>query len=110
MLVDANDGAIDRGIFIVRIVGQMLEHPLPDTGFASARMARVDDPEIPEPLRQIPTRYRVYHRLHKQPVVLRGHSHGVFTSWQQMLDLCLLIVSQLIAPHHVEATGRASTW
>jgi hypothetical protein len=48
-----HDGRIDHGVFIVGTGCQRLEHALPDGAFAPASVPGMDDPEIPEPLRQI---------------------------------------------------------
>ncbi len=81
-LVGADDRGIDPGICVVGIVGQTLEHPLPDAALAPTRMASVDDSEISEPVRQIsprnPHAIPIQHRFDKQPMILRCHAYGFF--------------------------------
>ena len=76
MLMSPHDGAVDIGIFIVGVLRQSLENTFPDALAAPAHRARVNDAEIPEPLRQIsPGDVRpvaVEHGLNKQTIGL-GH-------------------------------------
>lgn len=63
-LVSANTGGIAQRLFVVGILGQTLEHSLPDAASTPAGMVRVEQAKISEPLWQtrhgIPARYR-YH-------------------------------------------------
>jgi hypothetical protein len=56
MLMGSNNGAVDQGIFVVRILGQALEKFLPNAAFGPAAEARVHHSEVTKPLRQITPR------------------------------------------------------
>ncbi len=51
VLMRTDDRGIDHRVFVVGVFRQMREHPLPHAGFAPARVARLDHPEISKPLR-----------------------------------------------------------
>lgn len=103
MLMRPHDGAVDHGVLVVGILGQVGEYRFPDSTSAPAHMARVNHPEIPEPFGQIPPgnagSIAVDHRLDKPPVVLRRDAHPAFAARQQVLNPLPLIVSQRIAFH-----------
>jgi hypothetical protein len=42
VLVSAHDGAVDHRVFVVGIGCEMLEDPLPDSGFSLAAEAQMD--------------------------------------------------------------------
>lgn len=69
MLVSAHDGGIYHGVFIVGVLGQMLENSLPDSARGPAAEPRMHHAEVAEPLRQIPPRnpssIAVKHRFDK---------------------------------------------
>lgn len=50
VLVGADDCRINHGGFVIRVIGETLEHLLPHAAFAPARMAGMDDTKIHEPL------------------------------------------------------------
>jgi len=51
-----DDGSIDHGVFIVRIIGQMLENLLPNAALAPTGMSCMDNTAIAKSFRQIPPR------------------------------------------------------
>ena len=53
MLVGADNGRIDHGVFIIGILRQGLENLPPRPILAPARMPRVNGPEVSEPFWQI---------------------------------------------------------
>lgn len=97
VLVGTDDGGVDHRIFIVGILGQTLEHSLPDAASTPARMARVDHSEISEPLRQItpcdPSAVTIYHRFNKQPVIFGRPSDMARTARQNIRDPLLLVIT-----------------
>lgn len=69
MLMGAHDGGIDHRVFVVRILGQMLEDPLPHATSGPAAKPRVDHTEVRKPLRKVAPRYprtiSIQHGFHK---------------------------------------------
>jgi len=103
MLVSAHDGGIDHGIFVVGILGQMIEDGLPDTANSPPAEPRMRHTEVAEPFRQVapwnPGTIAIQYSLDKQPVVPGRTTHDTLTSRQQILYPIPLIVSQPIPPY-----------
>ena len=53
MLMSAHDGAVDHSVFVVGVLGQKLEDPLPDARLCPAAEAAVHVLPVAEALRQI---------------------------------------------------------
>ena len=103
MLVIAHDGAVDHRVFVVGIGREMLEDPLPDTGFRPAAEAPMTVAPLPKALRQVAPRdtgsIPEQHRLDEQLVVRRRHPNRSRTAGQYVLDPVPLVVMQSVAPH-----------
>jgi hypothetical protein len=86
MLMSPHNGAVDHGIFVVGIRGEMLKDLLPDAGAGPTGKARVNLDRIAEPLRQVApgdaSAIAVEHRLDKQTVVTCRHPDVAFTAGQ----------------------------
>ncbi len=112
MLMGADDGAVDHGVLIVRLIGQMLEHSLPHPAPGPATEAGVDLLPGAEPLRQIAPgnagAVAVEHSLDEQAVVPGGHAHMPGAAGQQVLDPLPLVVAQGIAAHRAVSSGLQS--
>jgi len=97
MLMGTHDGGVEHGVFVIGILRQMRENPLPYAAFAPAGMPGRDQAEIAKPRWQIPPWYprsiTVQNRFHKQSVVPRRAANMAFTAGQQILDPFPLIVS-----------------
>lgn len=85
-----HDGGIDHRVFVVGILGEMLEDPFPDTGLGPVSKAGVNRLPVSEALRQVPSGRAgsiwVQSRLNKQAVALGGHAHIPLTSWQKIFE------------------------
>jgi len=107
VLVRAHDGAVDHGVFIVRIGRQNLEHLLPHAAPGPAGKSRVKLYRIAEAFRQIPPgnacAIPVKHRLDKQSVVLGSDTDMPFTAGQKVLDTLPLVITKGIAAHSVNS-------
>jgi transposase len=72
-LVRSHDGAVNHGVFVVRVLRQELQYPLPHATPAPATVAGVHHPEITKTLGQVAPRnacaVAVEHRIHEQPAV-----------------------------------------
>ncbi len=92
----ADNRRVDHGVFVVGVFRQMLENPLPDAAFAPARVARMDHPEIPEPLRQVapgdPGAVTVQNGFDEEPVILGRAADMPLASGKKALDPFPLIV------------------
>ena len=101
--MSAHNGAVDHGVLIVGIGGEMLEQPFPDTGAGPAGEAGVDLDRIAEPLKQVAPRnagaITVEHGIDKQTVVASVCANMTFAAGQQILDAIPLVVAQGIAAH-----------
>ena len=79
MLVGLDDSRVDQNVFVVRILRQDFEDALPNTPFASARMAQVHNAKVAKVFGQIPPSdacaVAVQYRLDKQSVVSRCPAH-----------------------------------
>jgi len=99
----AHNGAVDHGIFIVGIGGQLLKDPLPNSGFGPPGEARVHLLPRPKAVRKITpgktSAITVEHRLDEQPVVARGYSDVALTSGQLVLDPVPLVVAESVSAH-----------
>jgi hypothetical protein len=97
VLVGPHNGAIDHGVFVVRIGSQRLENPLPHATFRPARVPGVDLLPIAEPFRQIPPRnarsIAVEDRFHEPPIVLCGYANMAFSTWKQVFYSFPLVVT-----------------
>ena len=90
MLVGAHDGGVNHGVFVVRVLCQGLEHPLPYAAVAPARVTGVHDAKVAETGRQVPPgdarTVAVEHSIHEQPVVFCSGSRLSCLAGQQVLD------------------------
>jgi hypothetical protein len=77
VLVSAHDGAVDHRVFVVGIGCEMLEDPLPDSGFSLAAEAQMDILPVAEAFRKVTSRdagsIPVQHSLNEQPIFRRGY-------------------------------------
>lgn len=73
VLVDAHDGGINHGVFVVRVLSQDFKHPLLDTCLAPVQVTDVHDAKVAEMRWQIPPRntctVAVQHGVHEQSIV-----------------------------------------
>src|SRR5580693_528605 len=103
VLMSTHDGRIDHRVFVVGVLGQILEDPLPDAGLGPAGKARMNRLPVSEALRQVPPRHAgpisVQNRLNKQTIVRRRDAHMPQATRQQILDPVPLVVVQSISPH-----------
>jgi len=103
VLMRPHDRAVDHGVLIVRIARQHLIQLLPHAALGPARKSRVNLDRVPETLRKVSPRYpgaiSIKDRLHKQPIVLGGHSDVTLPARQYILDPVPLIVPKPIAAH-----------
>jgi len=103
MLVRAHSGAVNHGVFIVRIGRQYLEHSLPHAARCPARKSRMNLDWVPEAFRQVSPGnagpVTVKHRLDKQPIVPGGRTDMPFTTRQKVSYTLPLIVTEGIAAH-----------
>src|SRR5580658_6870247 len=90
-------------LFVVGVLGQILEDPLPDAGLGPAGKARMNRLPVSEALGQVPPRHAgsisVQNRLNEQTIVRRGHAHMPQAPRQQILDPVPFVVVQSISPH-----------
>ena len=104
MLMGAHDGGVDHGIFVVRVVCQMLEHSLPDAASDPAAESRMHHAKVAKSIPQVaprnPSTIALQHRLHKQTVVPRRSAYTTHPTRQSLLDPLPLILPQPITPHH----------
>jgi len=107
VLVRAHNGAVDHGVFIVRIGSQNLEHLLPHAAPGPAGESRVNLYWITEAFRQVPpgnaSAVSVQYRLDKQPVVPGSDTDMPFTAGQKVLDTLPLVIPKGIATHSVNS-------
>ena len=90
VLMRTNDGAVDHGVLIVSIAGQMGKHRLQDTALRPPAKPPMHILPIAKPFRQIsPGNTRaisIQHCLDKKPVISRRSPYRFFTSRKQSLD------------------------
>jgi hypothetical protein len=103
MLMGAHDRTIDHRVFVVRIRGKILKHPLPDTRLRPSAEAPMHLDPVAKPLRQIAPRHpgpvAVQHRLDEPPIILRRHTDSALTSRQQVSDTIPLVVAKGVTAH-----------
>ena len=89
MLVSAHDGAINHGVFVVRIGRQRFENPLPDATLRPPRVTGMHLFPITEPLWQVSPRdaraIAVENRFNEPPIIL-GNANMALT-WKQLLRI-----------------------
>src|SRR5258708_17016358 len=77
--MSTHDGRIDHRVFVVGVLGQMLEDPLPNAGLGPAGKARMNRFPVSEALRQVPPGHAgpisAQNCLTEQTLVCRGHAH-----------------------------------
>jgi hypothetical protein len=104
VLVGSNDGAVNHGVFVVRILRQNLENPLPHASPAPARVAGMHHAEVTKALRQVTPgnacAVALEHRIHEQPVVARGGSGLCRLAGQQIRDARPTLINQGISSGH----------
>jgi len=73
-----NNGGVNHGVFVVRIFGKHLEHPLPYPRFCPAPKAGVNLAKMTKSLWQVAPgnacSISIQHRFDKQPIILCRHS------------------------------------
>jgi len=103
MLMGPHDGAVDHGVFVVRVGRQKLERRAPHAALGRSAEARVNRLPIAEALRQVaPWDARaiaVNHGIDEPPIVLGGHPDMTVTSRQEILDPVPLVVAKGITAH-----------
>jgi hypothetical protein len=103
MLMRPHDGRVDHRVFIVGIVCQGLEDPLPNAALGPAAEARVHRLPGAEPFRQVAPGYAgaiaVEHRFDEQPIVLGGRADVPLTPGQKILYPFPLVVAKSVAAH-----------
>lgn len=101
MLMSAHNGAVEHGLFVVRIRGQNFEYPLPDAGTRPARKTGVDDAKIAKPRGQVAPRdagaIAVDNSLNKQAVIACRDPNVTATTRQEIFDAVPLVVPQGMA-------------
>ena len=97
MLVGTHDGGIDHGVFVVCILSQVLEEPLPDPFVAPVGVAGMHHAEIPKAGWQVPPgdagAVAVKDCIHKQSIVFGGNARLTGLAGQQIFDALPLVVS-----------------
>jgi len=104
MLMGPHDGGVDHRIFVVGIIRQGLEKPLPDPTLRPPAEPPMGVLPIAETFWKIaPRRTRPElpdHRFHENPVAqLAVTAHAPRPTRQKILDPAKLVVPQAIAPH-----------
>src|SRR6266550_5095138 len=104
MLMRPDNGGVDHGVFVIRIIGQGLEKTLPNPARGPARKALVDVLPVTEALRQIaPRSARTEfpdHSLDKQAVAqFAAAANRAGTTRQKSLNPRKLVVAQSVALH-----------
>src|SRR4051812_30321638 len=98
-----HDGAVDHRVFIVGVVGKMLENPLPDAGSSPTAEAPMHVLPLTEALRKVTPRntspVTVEHGLDEEPVVRCGHANRSRPAWQKVLNPLPLIITHGISAH-----------
>jgi hypothetical protein len=84
VLVGAHNGAVDDGVLVIGLPSQVLEYFGPHPARRPAAEPGVDGLPGAKALGQVapgnPGPVAVENRLHKQPVILRGHADMAFPS------------------------------
>lgn len=100
VLMRANDGRVDHGIFVVGVGGQVLKDFLPHSSTGPAAHARMNHPKVPKSIRQIAPRdsgaVAVQNRIHKQPVILGRTPFRSLPARQKSRNPLPLIIPQSI--------------
>jgi hypothetical protein len=108
----SNDGAVNHGVFVVRILRQNLENPLPHASPAPARVTGEYYAEVTKALRQVTPgnacAVAVQHRIHEQPVVSRSGSGLCRLAGQQILDARPTLITQGISSGHASSHALCS--
>ena len=103
VLMGAHDGAVDHRIFVVGILGQVLEDALPDAGLGPATEAAVDVLPVAKTLRQVTPgdagAIAVEHGVDEQAVICRGHTDAPWPARQVVFDPLPLVVTQGMSVH-----------
>ena len=103
VLMGPHDGAVDHGVFVVRVGCQKFEHRAPHAALGPSAKARVNRLPIAEALRQVAPwnagAIAVDHGVDKQPIVLGGHPDMTVTSGQKILDPIPLVVAKRVTAH-----------
>jgi hypothetical protein len=101
--MSAHDSAVDHRIFVVRVGGEMLKNPLPDSGFRPPAEPPMHVLPVAEARRQVTPRtasaVTIENRLHENAVVRRRHPDRAWPAGQQVLEPLPLIVTKAEAMH-----------
>jgi hypothetical protein len=91
-----HDRRVDHRVFIVCILGQMLEEVLPHSPFGPATEPRMHHAKIAEPFRQVApwdsSSIAIENSLYKKPIIPSRTSYRTLPPWQHPFDPLPLIV------------------
>jgi hypothetical protein len=103
MLMSAHDRAVDHGVFIVGVRGQVLEKTLPYSRFRPASVTAVHILPVAEPLRQVTPRHArsvaKQHRFDEPPIVPGRHSNMANPARKKVTDALPLIIAKTVTSH-----------
>ena len=109
----ADNRGIDHGVFVVRLVGEVLENLLPPPAFAPSHMPRIDHPKIAKARWQVPSEHPrpvpVQHDFPNQPVILRRATRVALPARQEVLNPFPLLIPQRIVSCHTELAPLTSS-
>lgn len=104
MLVGTDHRAVDHGVFVIGVCGQVLEYLLPNAAFSPAAPTAMGVLPIAKALGQIAPRHTraipIKNRVNKKPVVGCRAANMTFASRQEIPDAFPLIVAQRLASCH----------
>ena len=105
VLVRPDDGAVDHGVFVVGLCGQVLKQPFPHPGLGPAAKPPVRILPITKALRQITpgnsSTVAIDNRFDESTIVLSGCADMTDSPRQQVLDALPWVVAQSVAGHRV---------
>ena len=114
MLMSPHDGAVDHGVFVVRIGGQMVKHSFPHPGFRPATEAPVGVLPVAESFRQVaPGNSRAVstqNRLDESTIVAGGGANMSWPAGKQVLYPFPLVIAKSIAGHASALFKADSAW
>jgi len=103
VLVGPHNGAVDHGVFVVGVGGQVLKHPLPDRLLGPAAEAPVGVLPIAEALRQVTPRssgaVSVENRFDESAIISGGYTDISGFSGKQVLDSLPLVIAKCLSVH-----------
>ena len=103
MLVRPHDRAVDHGVFVVGLAGEVLKHPFPHPGRRPAAEPSVNVFPGTKAFRKVTPwnsgTIAIEDRFDESAVVLSGDANMPDPPWQQILDPLPLVVAQSISGH-----------